>query len=271
MPDIKKWLPNRAQWAIIGKDYRAAVSNKMVALPMYLVPAIFVVVYPLIFLLSLGLGGEEAMAEFGDYLSLMPSVREDLSPAANTCYFILNYAMPMMFMLIPLMTASVTAASSFVGEKEQKTLETLLFCPLTVREIFTAKAMGCMILALSVSFLSFICYVLVVSIAGGILFQAILLDAVQWILTMLALTPAVSLIGVILILRTSAKAETFQEAQQASALAVFPFLALMIVQIAGVVALSWWMLVLLSLVLWGLALLLLHRVSGSFTPEKLLK
>ena len=37
------------------------------------------------------------------------------------------------------MTASIMAASSFVGEKEKRTLETLLYSPLTVGQIFRAR------------------------------------------------------------------------------------------------------------------------------------
>lgn len=39
-------------------------------------------------------------------------------------------------LMIPVMASSVMAASSFVGEKEKHTLETLLYSPLSLKQLF---------------------------------------------------------------------------------------------------------------------------------------
>ena len=49
--------------------------------------------------------------------------------------------MPPFFLFVPIMASSVMAASSFVGEKEKHTLETLLYSPLSLRQLFQSKVL----------------------------------------------------------------------------------------------------------------------------------
>ena len=49
--------------------------------------------------------------------------------------------MPLFFLIVPIMASSVMAASSFVGEKEKHTLETLLYSPLSLRQLFQSKVL----------------------------------------------------------------------------------------------------------------------------------
>ena len=66
------------------------------------------------------------------FLAAVSSVAEQIS------YIFLNYTFVPLFMIIPVMVASIIAANSVVGEKERKTLETLLYTPVTNREFLTA-------------------------------------------------------------------------------------------------------------------------------------
>ena len=64
--------------------------------------------------------------------------------------------------MIPIMAASIMAASAFVGEKERHTLETLLYCPLTLKQIFQAKVWASFLLSMLVSLISFTAMLLVI-------------------------------------------------------------------------------------------------------------
>ncbi|HIW21560.1 MAG TPA: ABC transporter permease subunit [Candidatus Dorea intestinavium] len=52
--------------------------------------------------------------------------------------------------------ASIMAAGSFVGEKEKRTLETLLYSPLSITKIFQAKVLASFLLSMFISFISFV-------------------------------------------------------------------------------------------------------------------
>ena len=69
-------------------------------------------------------------------LELLPQSAQYGSLELTVAGMILNFILPVFFLIIPIMTASIMAASSFVGEKEKHTLETLLYCPMSVKQIF---------------------------------------------------------------------------------------------------------------------------------------
>ncbi len=64
-------------------------------------------------------------------------IRKDLrNITANKNLFLSLLILPVFFMIIPVMAASIMSASAFVGEKEKHTLETLLYCRLSVKQAY---------------------------------------------------------------------------------------------------------------------------------------
>jgi len=157
--------------------------------------------------------------------------------------------------IIPLMVSTIIASNAIVGEKERKTLETLLYTPLTNREFLIAKLLSSFLPALLISFLCFILFFAVLNIISYILLNALILRALIWLPVVLLLSPAVSLIGLSLTLLVSLKAKTFMEAQQLSGVVVLPFVILIVIQITGLLVFN-----LLFIVLFGIALLILGYV-----------
>lgn len=64
-------------------------------------------------------------------------------------------------MIIPIMASSVMAASSFVGEKEKHTLETLLYSPLSLGRLFQSKILAGFSVGMMISYSSFAAMLLV--------------------------------------------------------------------------------------------------------------
>ena len=95
-------------------------------------------------------------------LSLLPETARMESLELTLSGMILNYILPIFFLIIPIMTASIMAASAFVGEKERHTLETLLYCPLTLKQIFRQKVWASFLLSMLVSVISFAAMFLVI-------------------------------------------------------------------------------------------------------------
>lgn len=121
---------------------------------------------------------------------------------------ILNYILPVFFLIIPVMAASIMSASAFVGEKEKHTLETLLYCPLSVKQIFCAKVMASFFLSMLISFISFLAMLLVLEAETLFLMGSFLLPGISWFVILFLISPSVSLIAITLIVRGSAKAQS---------------------------------------------------------------
>ena len=94
---------------------------------------------------------------------------------------------------------------------------------------------------------------------------------ISWLIVMLLIAPAISLVAIALTVRGSAKAQTIEEAQQRAVFLIFPILALIIGQFTGVILVNSWLLLVVGIVLALLAFLLMRGAAGKFTYEKLLK
>ena len=172
-----------------------------------------------------------------------------------------------MFMIVPVMIATLVCANAIVGEKERKTLETLLSTPLTNREFVVAKLLVSFLPAIVLSWMVFVVFFAAANALSLILMRQMIVRSLIWLPSLLLLSPAVSLVGLSLTLPVSLKARTFQSAQQFAALVVVPLVALVVMQVTGVVILNALYVVLLSLALLALAWILIMRVLPRFTRE----
>lgn len=260
--------------AIVRKDLREILANRMVVLPMVIVPLALCVILPAV--LAFGSLKWDIAAVNGAAMieKILPAYRippEFTSSATRIAYVFLNYMFVPFFMLVPIMMSGVISANSVVGEKERKTLETLLYTPVTNREFIVAKQLSAFLPAVVVSLASFVCYFVVVngislSVAGIWLVRSPL-----WIPAILLVSPAVSLLALSVTLMLSMRAKTFMEAQQTSAIVVIPFIGLVGAQIGGLLVLSTLSVVLFGLGLVALDLFLLRQVAPKFEREAILR
>lgn len=261
---------NLMQRALIKKDIRGITTNKRMFSVLLIVPLVLTIVMPSIFIVAIKMAADQA-GDFDQMLKLLPEsmLTGDLGELVLELF--LNNVMPIFFMMIPIMAASVMAASSFVGEKEKRTLETLLYCPLTVAQIFQAKILASFIMSMAVSFLSFFAMLIVVEAELRLFSGTVFIPAVTWLIVMLLVAPAVSLIAITMIVRGSAKSQTMEESQQRSAFLILPIVLLVAGQFAGFILISGWVLLGLGIVLMAVAILLIRGALGRFNYETLLK
>ena len=259
----------RAEKAIIKKDIRGITSNRRLFSALWIVPLALTVVLPSIFVCAAHFAPDDP--DVLALLELLPGTANTESVELAIAGIIFNYILPAFFLMIPIMTASVMAASAFVGEKEKHTLETLLYCPLSVKEIFRAKVLASFLLSMLVSLVSFAVMLTVLELESVFLMGSPLLPGGGWVIVLFLLSPAVSLIAVTLIVRNSARAQSVEESQQSAVFLIIPVILLVVGQFAGVMILNVWILLGLSIVCALLARLLLQRAVKRFTYEMLLK
>ena len=258
-----------AMYAIIKKDFRGVASNRRLFSALFIVPLVLTVVLPSVFFLTIHFVPDDP--DIAKLLSLLPEAARMESLELTLSSMILNYILPVFFLMIPIMSASIMAASTFAGEKERHTLETLLYCPLTLKQIFQAKVWASFLLSMLVSLISFMAMFLVTETELFFLTGRLLIPSVSWLVVMLLHSPAISLIAVTLIVRGSARAQSVEESQQSAVFLIIPLILLIVGQFTGILLMSVWILLCLSVVCAILAWILLQKSMGRFTYEKLLQ
>ncbi|MCL2210893.1 MAG: ABC transporter permease subunit [Treponema sp.] len=262
---------NDKQMAVIGKDIKILISNKRMIGALVVVPVIMAIVLPVIFLLIITYTPEDSsdmveLIKILQYASIKGDDTRDM-----LINLILNYIIPMFFLLIPIIASSVMASGSFVGEKERNTLETLLYCPLPIKQIFNAKIFASFLLSMTVSVCSFIAMIIAVEIFLLIAEHEFFIPNLNWLIMMLLASPAASFISINLIVRSSAKARTSEEAQQSSLFLVVPLILLIASQLTGIMILDTCIFLTLGGVMAVIATLTFKGSYNKFNCETLLK
>jgi ABC-2 type transport system permease protein len=237
------------------RDLKLVVRSKAMMLPMLIVPLIFVVALPAavgFFAPQMAAAGEAR--DLAQFLEMMPSAMRDefagLSEAQILVVVMLEYLFAPMFLIIPIMVASTIAAGSFVGEKERKTLEALLYTPTTDAELFLGKLLASWIPAFLVGVGAFVLYAVVVNASAWQVMGRVFFPNAMWVALVLWLSPAAAGLGLGVIILISSKVSTFQDAYQLGGLVVIPVLLLVFGQIAGVLYLNVLAVMLMGLFLW---------------------
>lgn len=254
--------------AIIKKDLQKIISSRRMFFTLLAVPLILTTILPTIFLLVPYFAPEEN-AEFEKLLELLPLAEQHMDISEKMAELILNYALPVFFLIIPVMASTIMSASSFVGEKEKQTLETLLYSPLSLTQIFQAKVAASFLLSMLVSCISFSVMLTVLEAGAYATAGILVLPGIQWLLVMLLVAPALSLISITLIIRISAKSQSVEDAQQGAVFLLLPILFMLISQFAGLFLISARVLLGLGAVCAVFAGFLLKRAMARFTYESL--
>ncbi|MDT2571847.1 ABC transporter permease subunit [Enterococcus raffinosus] len=260
------------QKAVMSKDIRGITENKRYFSVLTILPLIFSVAFPAMMLLTVLLSPTDS-SSFTEMARILPDFQKlnQEQLVYELLSLMVNNVIPIFFLIIPIMTASVMAASSFVGEKEKRTLETLFYSPLSIREIFQAKVYASFFVGILITYASFLLTVIVVEVVVYI-FKGILLPfSLNWLWVMLLIVPAITIISIVLIVKGSAKSMTIEESQQKAAFLILPLALLLVGQFTGILVFGGWVVVSIGLVLLGIALLLLRYAMSGFTYERLLE
>jgi ABC-type Na+ efflux pump permease subunit len=263
---------NSSEKALINKDLNEITSSKQVILPMTIVPILLTVIIPLAVLIGACFIGNDSntLRQFGSLIKKLPPEYAAYNPAQLLIKIIINYMFPSYFLIIPIMCSGIIGASSFVGEKEHKTMETLLYTPISMEQLLRAKILGVFIPSYIITLFSFVAFGIIINIGGFTYFNRLIFPDIKWLIIILWITPAINLLSLVFTVMVSAKSRTFQEAQQVSGLLVLPVVLILVGQMTGVLLISTLAMVIAGLVLLILDYILIKRISSKFIPEKLI-
>ena len=235
---------------IAQKDLKTTFSSKKIWVPMLVLPMFLCILLPAIFTyigLNTELVGESSKdlekpinaiiksfpnKEIRNTIAALPSL------GYKSVYYFLNFMLIPFFLLTAIINSMVTSSNSFAGEKERNTLETLLFAPITVTELFLGKVIASLIPSLLITFAAFLLNALIVNSISFPFFKEILFFNSIWLILMFWVVPALVIFNIILNVLVSARVKSFQEAQQFGGIMVLPVVGLLISNVSGLFFLS---------------------------------
>jgi ABC-type Na+ efflux pump permease subunit len=263
-------------FAIARKDLKVVSQNKNVLIPIIIITVIFFVALPWLAALIpslINVTGDK-LNGIEEMLARMPgSMQQEFMGytfAQKIMVVFLVYMMLPLFLLLPVMVASLFAADSFAGEKERKTLEALLYTPTSDRELLIAKLLSGWLAAIAVALVGFLLYTINVNAAAWSQMHRIFFPNAMWLVMMLWVIPALSGLGVAMIVLVSSRAQGFQDANQMGGIAVLPIIALFYAQVAGAMFFNTLIVFVMGLIIWLLTALLIWLGSRTFRRNRLL-
>ncbi|WP_026566205.1 ABC transporter permease subunit [Bacillus sp. UNC41MFS5] len=235
---------------VAQKDIKNTFSSKKIWVPMIILPLFLCILLPAIFAyvgLNTELIGESskdlekpinAIIKNFPNEELRNTLAELPTRGYKSVYFFLNFMIIPFFLMTAIINSMVTSSNSFAGEKERNTLETLLFAPITVSELFFGKVIASFIPTILITFVAFLLNAVIVNLITYRIFNEILFLNSTWMLLMFWVIPALVIFNIVLNVLVSARVKSFQEAQQFGGIMVLPVVGLIISQVSGLFFLS---------------------------------
>ena len=264
-PPPRDWAAIRT---LMQKDITAVRRSKSITIPMIIVPIILLVVLPVL------LGNLAKSVDPGAALS-SPLVKNllgaiaDLPSRQQLPVLVLQFLLSPLLLVIPLMVSAVLAADAFAGEKERRTLESLLHLPISDRDLFLAKLLGAFVPALVITWAGSLLYGVVANAIAWSATERLIIPFSQWALMMIWVAPAVALLAIGLLVLVSSRARTTQEANQLGGAVILPLILLAAGQAAGFLLTPLPVVFVLGLVVWAVALGIVVWGSHRFTRDRL--
>ena len=265
--------------AIVRKDLATVVRNRGVRLPLMITPIVVLVILPVLLVGGGDLmvsGGQVPIGEGATPFDRVAGeeFQEDAvgaiaDPRARWAVFVLEVFIAPLYLLVPLIVATVIAADSFAGERERGTLEALLHTTASDRDLMAAKLLAAWLPAVIVSLVGFAIYSVLANVLVSMSLGRIFFPSPTWLLLAFWVTPAIAALGLGVMVVASSRVHSLQAAHQIGSLVVLPVILLLIAQITGFLLLQPALVATMGLVIWAFAVLAVVLGSSQLKRERL--
>ena len=256
---------------IIKKEMKELKNDKAVILGMIIVPLILTVIVPILFFV-IG-SNEKSLKSFSTLTeafvrkagNMLPdSISNDKAPL----YLMYRYLFTPIILIIPVMISNVLSSYSFVGEKEKKTIESLLYTPVNQRSLIMGKTLASAIPSLVITWVFAVIYSIIANIAGKKLFNETLFPNIDWIVMLVLIIPAITFLSIILVIIVSQKMNSSKSAQSVSILFVLPLIGSIVSQAVGAIVIDSKILFVVFGVIVLLDIIVFRFAARNFNKEK---
>jgi ABC-2 type transport system permease protein len=265
--------------ALVRKDLATTLRNNGIRVPLVVAPFLILVVLPVLLVTgghvlaaSSELSVVGILGQTGTIADTGRATQEAVTGVSGSgawAAFILEVFLAPLFLLIPLIVATVIAADSFAGERERGTLEPLLYTPTTDRDLLVAKFLASFIPAIVVALTGFVVYSIVANVIAWPFVGRVFFPDVTWLLLAFWVAPAVAALGLGIMTVVSSRVSSLQAAHQVGSLLVLPVLLLLIAQITGTILIDVRFTLVSGGIVWMVAGLLIRTGARSLRREQL--
>lgn len=260
-------------WAAVGavlrRDLTAVGRSKAVVLPMLIVPLILLVLLPF----TVGISGSSQAFDVNQVLALLPgrlaAPIERFPEDQRMVVLVLGYLVAPLFLIVPLMVSAVLAGDAFAGEKERKTLETMLHLPVRDRDLYVAKLLGGYLPAVAVAWIGFALFCVVANASAWSVMHRAFLPTRLWLIIIFWIAPGVAAVGLGIMVRVSMRVSNTQEAQQLGGAVVLPLVVLAVAQTTYLLLAPAYVAITVGAVIWVVAIWLNLRGAQAFTRDRM--
>lgn len=267
----ERWRPNIGVIrAVMAKDAVAIRRSSSIVVPMLVVPAILLVGLPA------GIAVFARTRTSPDLTRVLGSLPGALGepilrlPRQEQLLVLVNgYLLAPLFLVVPLMVSAVLAADAFAGEKERRTLESILHLPIRDQDLFVAKLLVAFTPSVVLSWIGFILFAIVSNVIGWPVTHRIFVPNGTWLILIGWVAPAVATLGLGIMVRISARASTTQEANQLGGAVIMPLIIAVVGQAPGLLLLDASTVILAGLVIWVVGLWLIRGGMRRFNRDRI--
>jgi ABC-2 type transport system permease protein len=213
---------------VMRKELLELRRSPVLLLSMFSLPATVVAVPLALLAWVVRAAPEEALAFVQDVYGVSGQ-----PPAAGLATALARTWLPM-FLVLPIFLPILLAAQSIGGERERRTLEPLLATPVRTLDIILGKSFAALLPAVGITWLAAAAFCAGVDAVAG----AMLLPDSAWLFGTLLLSPLLALFGNAAAVAVSSRVLDPRAAQNLAATTVLPLLGLLVVQLAGRIALG---------------------------------
>lgn len=251
------------------RDLGAIWRRKGIRTLLMILPVVLVTVIPLVYSAAISLLPVPKGAVPPEALQALLPVREGMTYRQFWMDAFTALLCPILLLAVPIVCSVASASCVFVGEKENGTLETLFLSSMNARSLFRAKITVCTLLSVAVSLISFLLFVITVSVAD-VMLSAPFFFSFDWLITALFLVPAVALFSVTFVALILPRVHSVGESLQTIGYLLFPLIALYLIQFTGIFRVTAGLLTILALLLFILSFVVYNAASRLFQAETLL-
>jgi len=226
------------------KELKESFKSKEVIWVITILPLTFAIIMPLTIPLLEMITTEESMntEDFDNFPPLVP-YWDELNDKNK---FLVFYTMIFFetFLLLPMILPLVIAADSIAGERERKTIESLIASPLSIWEILAGKLTTTMIPSIIITYVSGCIFMIISDLALYSNLNRLLFPNTMASILLFVFSPFLSLITTQSMIIVSTKASGMREAQQLGSLIIIPLYSFIIGETALFILVNpWWTIV----------------------------
>ncbi len=174
------------------------------------------------------------------------------------------------YMMIPAVVPTFIASYSFIGEKNNRSLEPLLATPTTDMELFVGKTLAIFLVTMGATWVAYIVSAVIVNILAFPLLGYHPLPNGLWIVGFLLLAPIFCVLSISVNVLISSKVTDVRASQQIGGLVVLPVLLFVFLTFAGPAFSSPWMMIAYSIAFLAIDVWVVYFSVRIFKREEIL-